>query len=204
MEITLFITLLALAPNSFWAQSAPNPNEVGHTASTPKKTSSNVLTECIRSNMVDKYADARNVGSNHCRKEVDAWFIACQNGALDATSRLRCDQELRELVLPIDKEWKVSHPDPPQPQDPKLVNALQDLKNGRDLPEMPNLNKAVFLVKGSVICSSPGALGNPNRDLVLFTGACAATSRDVRVSVLPPSDAQEYLRDHYFGIVAIT
>src|SRR5262245_57183336 len=122
--------------------------------------------------MVDKYADAREVAYNHCREELEAWLTECQNGALDGSSRLRCEQELRDFVIPIDKEWKLSHPNPPQRQDPKLMNALEDWKNGRDLPGMPNLNMPVFVVKGSVVSSTPGALGNPNRDLVLLTGAC--------------------------------
>jgi|SRR5579859_1033916 len=165
----------------------------------------NSLQRCIQSNSgYSKYADARDTAYNKCSKELEVWFRSCSNGSIDAGPRQRCEQELTKVTGPIDKEWKLAHPDPPEQKDPRMESALQDFNVKHPLPGLPSLRKAVFLTKGSVVCSSPGAFANPNRDLVLLTGACLITPRDIKVSVLPPTGAEEYIRDHYFHMVAIT
>jgi hypothetical protein len=81
--------------------------------------------------------------------------------------------------------------------------ALYDLQNHLPLPGLPSLKKPVFLAKGATVCSSAGALGNPNRDITLAIKACTIIPRTVRVSVLNPDDAKEYITDHYFGIISV-
>jgi hypothetical protein len=175
------------------------------TTTISKDATLNSLQKCIRSNMgYSKYADARDTAYNKCSKELDAWFGSCSKGSIDAGPRLQCEQDLINVTGPIDKDWKLAHPDPPEQKDVKMESALQDLKDRHPLPGLPSLKKAVFLMKDSIVCSSPGAIVNPNRDLVLLMGACALAPRDIRVSVLPPADTDEYLSDHYHKIVAIT
>ncbi len=103
------------------------------------------------------------------------------------------------LIIGLSMLWLAAQ----QQADPKLERALRDWQAKRPLPGMPNLRKPVFLVKGSLVCDSAGSLINPNKKELLFLGVCAPAPRDIRVSVIPPTDAQEYLRDHYHQIVSV-
>jgi hypothetical protein len=88
--------------------------------------------------------------------------------------------------------------------DPKMKAAVRDWSAHRGLPGLPSLQKPVFVIKGSPLCSSGGALLNPNRAAVIWTGACALATRDMRVSVLVPTDMRTYLEDHYSQIVEVS
>lgn len=81
--------------------------------------------------------------------------------------------------------------------------ALQDFAAGKPLPGMPNLKKPVFLVAGAIVCESPGALANPNKDVLVTIGACALTESRHRVSVLPPRTQPQYLDSYVFKMVQV-
>jgi hypothetical protein len=147
----------------------------------------NSLRDCIRSNMgYNKYADARDTAHNKCSKELEAWLRWCSNGSVDAGPRFQCEQKLTDITNPIDRDWRVSHPDPVPQKDPKVESALQDLRGARPLPGLPSLKKPVLVMKDSVVCTSPGALVNPNRDLALLTGACSLISTDIPMGLYTP------------------
>jgi hypothetical protein len=81
--------------------------------------------------------------------------------------------------------------------------AQRDYSDGRPLPRLPDLRKPVFLASGSAACTSRGALANPNRDIVVATGACIVTPRKLQVSVFAPANANDYMESHVFGSIMI-
>jgi hypothetical protein len=81
--------------------------------------------------------------------------------------------------------------------------AMRDFNAHKALPGLPNLKKPVFIVRKALVCSSLNALGNPNVGLLVATGACASVNRRVRVSVLLPVDAEDYVNSHVFGAIQI-
>lgn len=81
--------------------------------------------------------------------------------------------------------------------------AMNDLKAGRPLPGLPNLNAPVFLPKLSLVCPSLSSLANPNIEALIWTRTCIGL-KGVRVSVVMPTNPQTYLIAHSMRAVAIT
>lgn len=82
--------------------------------------------------------------------------------------------------------------------------AIRDLLSGKPLPGLPNLKKPVFLAQNSFICTSKGALANPNKDILLSTKACVLTDKKMRVSVLSPRGQEDYVDSHVSRVIEIT
>ena len=84
-----------------------------------------------------------------------------------------------------------------------IDQALRDFAAGKPLPNMPDLKKPVFLAEGVIVCESPGALANPNKDILIAIRACALIERRQRVSVVPPRTQQQYLDGYVFRVVRV-
>jgi hypothetical protein len=66
------------------------------------------------------------------------------------------------------------------------------------------MRKPVFVTSRSLIRNTPGALSNPNKDVLIVEKACIVVRYPMRVSLLPPTDQQQYVDDHYWQMIAIT
>lgn len=176
---------------------------------------SDTLTQCVLSKMVDKYSSARETAYNSCPNEVQVWLKACfrlntscpkdyVDACTDGQATNDCEQGLRMLGDSIDKTWSVSHPIPPRPTDPRLDSAMRDLYAHKSLPGLPSMKKPVYVTARSLICSSAGALSNPNKDVLIVAKACIVVGHPMKVSLLPPIDQQQYIDDHYWQMIAIT
>jgi hypothetical protein len=81
--------------------------------------------------------------------------------------------------------------------------AMQDLFAGKPIPGLPNLNKPVFLAPNSFVCSSRGALANPNKDILLKTRDCVLTEKKIRVSVVQPRTQDDYIEAHVARVIKV-
>jgi len=112
---------------------------------------------------------------------------------------------MRNVTDSINKTWRSSHPLPETPKDPEMESALQDLARGRDLPGLPDLSQTVFVFKSALLCNRSGELGNPSRESLVAIKECVILTHSIQVSVLTPTgDSEEYLMDHYSGIVRVS
>lgn len=82
--------------------------------------------------------------------------------------------------------------------------AIRDLHSGKPLPGLPDLRKPVFLAQNSFVCTSQGALANPNKDILLLTKACVMTDKKMRVNVLSPRSQEGYINSHVSRVIEIT
>ena len=96
----------------------------------------------------------------------------------------------------------VAEPARTQPQRP-LDDALNDLRAGRSLPELPDLKRPVFVAEQSIVCSTPGTLANPNKDVLVAIGECMFVEKRVRVNVVLPKTQQGYIEGHISRAVEI-
>lgn len=80
--------------------------------------------------------------------------------------------------------------------------AMSDLKEGRPLPGLPNLNAPVYVSKLALVCPTLGSLANPNIEALILTRTCVGLN-GVRVSVVVPTDPKTYLTAHSMSAVAI-
>jgi hypothetical protein len=84
-----------------------------------------------------------------------------------------------------------------------MDRARRDLAAGNPLPDLPDLTKPVFLLAGAIVCESPGALGNPNKEVLIAMGACVLTATRQRVNLVLPSTPEQYLDAHIFRMVHV-
>lgn len=80
--------------------------------------------------------------------------------------------------------------------------AMSDLKVGRPLPGLPNLNAPVYISKLALVCPTLGALANPNIEALILTRTCVGLN-GIKVSVVVPNDPETYLMAHSMSAVAI-
>jgi hypothetical protein len=176
-------------------------------AHTPASPDSHALAECIKPVLdAGRYASAWGTASNECQEQKKVWMEACQDARSpewfsDLAAR-DCEFELRELTNSLDKDTENSRPKEPK-QATVMDKAIEDLNAGRQLPGLPNLRVPVYLSRRSLICPSLNALGNPNIEMLLITRTCTTLDRQIRVSVLVPTDSQSYLNSHVFGSVRV-
>ena len=94
-----------------------------------------------------------------------------------------------------------------EPVSPSLGNAdqaMRDLAAGKPLPGLPSLTRAVYVRSGEYVCSTGGALRNPDKPTLISIRACFVTSSRFRVRVLQPRDDQDYLESYVFKMVELT
>ena len=84
-----------------------------------------------------------------------------------------------------------------------VQRANMDWAARRPLPDLPDLSKPVYIIEGVFVCESPGALRNPNKDVLLVIGSCTMTQKRMRVSVFPPRTHEQYVDSHVFRMVRI-
>ena len=89
-----------------------------------------------------------------------------------------------------------------QPQG-TVEDALRDFYAGKTLPGIPNLKTPVYLSAGSIICYSPAAQANPNKDVLVSMGECAVTEIRIRVSVRQPRGQEDYMNGHVYRVVEV-
>ena len=165
------------------------------------------MVACIVRNMAGKlYANARETSYNFCRPERTAWMDACLKiespEGFDSVLYRKCEFKQRDIEDEVDR----SRQRPPERvEQPTAVQlAIQDLYAGRPLPGLPDLDKVVYLSKSALVCSSPGALANPDTAATQFVGACQQNSARTRVQILQPRTQQQYIECHIFGYVQIS
>jgi hypothetical protein len=89
-------------------------------------------------------------------------------------------------------------------QRPGDINAaVADFNAQRPLPGLPSLKKPVYLTANSKVCDSPDSYANPNTAITVMVGACAIVPRKIQVMVYPPTDRENYVRGHVFGMVLV-
>ena len=64
------------------------------------------------------------------------------------------------------------------------------------MPGLPDITKSVYLSPGSTVCDSLGAIANPNKDVLIQIGACAISSKRIRVNIKLPTAPEAYLSAH--------
>ena len=89
-----------------------------------------------------------------------------------------------------------------QPQG-TVEDALRDFYAGKNLPGIPDLKQPVYLSRGSIICSSPSAQANPNKDVLVAIGECAVTEIRIRVNVRQPRHQEDYMNGHVYRVVEV-
>ena len=81
--------------------------------------------------------------------------------------------------------------------------AYQEMRAGKPFAGMPNLDKPVYVIPGSLICNKPGALGNPNVRALLMTGLCFASATPIRVDVIRPQDPGMDMACRMYGHIPV-
>ena len=84
-----------------------------------------------------------------------------------------------------------------------VEDALTDFYAGNALPGIPDLKRPVYLSAGSIICSSPGAQANPNKDVLVAMRECAVTEIRIRVNVRQPRGQEDYMNGHVYRVVEV-
>jgi hypothetical protein len=82
-------------------------------------------------------------------------------------------------------------------------NAVRDYMQGKPLPGLPDLKKPVYVKPGSWLCSTPGTLANPNKDVLVAMHACFVAPVAARVMVYPPSTDQRYVEAYVYQIIEV-
>jgi len=84
-----------------------------------------------------------------------------------------------------------------------LSLAIHDWKAHEHLPFLPDLNRRIFIKKGSLVCNTGGELLNPHKAELFLLKECFLTPVSFAVQILEPTDEEEYVTDHMTGTVEV-
>jgi hypothetical protein len=85
----------------------------------------------------------------------------------------------------------------------RVSAAAKDFAARVPLPGLPDLNKQVFLPKGTWICTYAVQLLDQEKQSLYDNKQCAPANRDLSVHVFAPASAVEYDFDRQHGVIAI-
>jgi len=139
------------------------------------------LNKCIGTK--EGASQAQEFAENSCKPLLAAWRSLCEREI-----GLECDQHL-VLIYEIAgrKPRAVLYDELGRTPFQRYFAGLPPLG-------LPDLRYPIHIRPGAVVCRSEGMLGNPNRDITLFIGACRyAPSTPIRIRVYVPRTAEAYM-----------
>jgi hypothetical protein len=142
-----------------------------------------------------------------CGSFATLWRETCTTQAsLDRSGnpKTSCDAEFDRFGVSVQQFKGRAAPTPPQTSI-SVHDLVAKFNAGQPVPGLPDLRGPVFVEGNAVVCQSPGALRNPNRDITLTTGACRSLNgARVRVFVHEPRTAQSYIEAYTFRSIYIS